>query len=281
MSFIKKYLKSLNFGKEHLYSLVADILTILIIVGLFYGFNFYLKEKTNALGSFSTPEQLQQALISMAPQEMENMLIQIKSILFVFLFGILFLVTASWLIYSYSRANLWNHLLQKKLAKSNYWRWNGLMALLFIITLIYALTALILKLLLLYLSSRLWQNTTFLQTIDNIANALFIIFFFIFVSVNYYSFAEKYKVFESVGETFRKFRRLGSKIWLLFLLSVITAILPFLISLLFQTLNLSSRGLIFFNVIFSLLFLSWLRIYLLKTIHEHHSPQPAQTPGHS
>ena len=97
-------------------------------------------------------------------------------------------------------------------------------------------------------------------------NAFFVLLFTVFVFLAYYSFANKNKVWESVGNTFHLIKKHCSKLWKMFLFIVFTGLIISIISfyiekqLFLQPLWITTSV----SIGILLLFLSWMRLYLVK-----------------
>lgn len=93
------------------------------------------------------------------------------------------------------------------------------------------------------------------------------LFFLIFVFLVYFSFAERYKVWESIGKGFGLVKAKWKRLWKLWLLALGTAAVVTLVLLPVRGLF-YGYGLTVLNLVVSLLFLAWMRVYLFKMVKE-------------
>lgn len=247
---------------------LVDIVFFGVISALFYYFGEKIKEKSAAFTGFTSAEQLQQAILS-SPEQAEILLTTMKSFILTFLIGLIILLALLVLGFALSRAWIWNYLLGKKLHRKNYWRWNLLVLTLIIPLVLYLFASLVVRGILSYLFSFL-NNVTVLQLLNNLIVFVLILFFFVFVFIVYYLFTSQYRVWQSIGDTFNFIKIKWGKLWKFFLfvlatglvVNVILVFIPKLITYFFihpTTFSLLNTGIF-------LLFLAWMRVYLVKTI---------------
>ncbi len=258
-----------------------DIVFWLIIFLLLLGFRSLLQKRTTALGLFS-PEQLQQQLQQLlltSPEQAQALAASLKYLVITIIGGSIVFLILFLLLYSLSRALIWNRILGQKLHTRNYWKWNILSLVLVLPALLYLFIASIVKMVLGYFFTSI-SNPNLQQFANNLALFIFLLLFLLFIFLAYYSFAERYKVWESVGRAFHLLKIHWSKLWEMFVVVLGTAIVLNLLLLGIQRLFFptiyAQKYFIFLSLIVFLLFLSWLRLYLLRTIHHEPASPPAQ-----
>ncbi|GAF84563.1 unnamed protein product [marine sediment metagenome] len=213
-----------------------------------------------------TTEQLQQMLLSMDPGQAEAFLSNIKGFVITFVLGLIVILVGGLLLYSLSRKLIWDYLLEKKFNKKTYWRWNLLNLALIIPLLIYFFAFGLVRLILGYLVS-LFKSQVVSAVFYDLVNLFFLFILVIFVFLVYYFFTEKYKVWESIGSAFNLIKTKWKDIQPMFLLIVGTAVVLSVVLWPIGKLFAYQQGvLIGINIVVSLLFIAWMRIYVLRSI---------------
>jgi len=262
---LRNYIRSFRFGKDYLYTLGLDVLFFGIIALALYSFNKLVTQQAYLISNGKTTVELKQMLMSMDPVKAQAMLASLKSFVFTFVVGIVILVVGGFLLYSLSRKLIWNRLTGHK---TKYWRWNILNLVLLIPLLIYLIFYSLVKIFLGSIIS-LMKNQIWINIFDSILSLGLLIGFLIFLYLVYSIFCKKYEVWESMGLGFKLIKKKWSRIWPLFIFSIITGLGVSLIWIPFNTwffgqtiiLGIISGGL-------SLIYLAWLRIYLYHTVKE-------------
>ncbi len=260
--YLKTFLHSFSPKKEHFISLAADGSFLLIAYFLINAFSNFLKEKSSLLQGARTQEQFQQLLASMGNEQMQAFLLQVKSLLAQTLLGLAAVSILLWLLFSFTRAFLWNYLTEKKLTKHNYWRWNwlhlllGASAVLFFFVGFIFITLFSGFLAWLYLPEVIPYAKRILQL------GLFL-FFLLFSFLLAQHFTREYRIFLSLHQTFLGMKRSWKSFWKIWFSALVVGLVPFVLSFFFQE-ALAQQNVVFMNSIFSLLFLSWFRIYTVK-----------------
>ncbi len=279
----KNYLDSFKLTKNHLFTFLIDAVLFSLI---FFSFSYagaVLQRKSVEVLQGKSAEEIQTLLASSSPEQLLPFLMQLKSFLIWSLIGIAALILISFLLFSFSQAVIWYHLLKKKLAFKNYWRWNLLDLFLIIPLVLFGLLYFIIRLL-----SALLINLGFsLAPKFNLLHPVFMqnVRLFINGTVNFfcsviilvilllicYQFAFKYKVWAAVGSGFSLLKRKWKNLGRLILFSTATGLVLMLITLPLKTALLNSPLILnVVNLVVALAFLAWLRIYLFKTIAEEH-----------
>lgn len=276
---IKNYLDSFRMKRQFWQIFLVDLVFFGLAALAFTWFGSYLQAKSLALMGGKTPEQIQGILASASPEQVLPFLTQLKSFLLISIGGFLLLIVLAFLFYSLSRAVVWNHLLGKKLTRETYWKWNALNLALIIPVLLYGVFYLIVKLIaggiikfLMTINPAFYvQHTTIMDALLTIANGavsfILTLFLLIIVFFIYCQFTEKYKVWLSIGESFHLIKKYWPRLWRALLLMVLTALIltgvlwPVRKLLIYRPLWTMAV-----NLAVSLLFLAWMRIYLLRTV---------------
>lgn len=265
--YLKNYLKSFRLKKEHAYIFLVDVLFMGIVYLLFTSFNWYLDGKMGALSAGKGPEQIQQMMLAMGPEQLQAFMGNLTYFLVFFLVGLVLLVGLTWSLLSLSRGLIWNKLLGRKLTRKNYWRWNWLNLALIVPLVGYLMVGGAVKLVLLFVFKMISSNLVFLEIANALTGLLIGLLFLVFLFSVYYSFTIKYRVWESIGEAFHLLKTRWKRIWpallLVWLTSLVMALVLWPISKLFVY-----RPQILFgiNIGISLLFLSWMRVYFFRAV---------------
>ena len=207
------------------------------------------------------------------------------SVLFLIFGTPFFLLVSGLFLYSLSQALIWNYLEKKKLTKKTYWRWNALnLALLFPLTgfalvfmAVKLLVALFLNLILALIPVFYVTHAALLDSIcvliNNAANFYLIRIFPSLIFFISYSFVKKYRVWASLVAGFTIFGQKWKQLLLMLFLATLTASLLSLVMLPINQQLLYYHPLVsaLLNLLAAVLFLAWLRLYVLKTIA--HGPQ--------
>ncbi|MBU0460206.1 MAG: hypothetical protein KJ771_05340 [Nanoarchaeota archaeon] len=278
---LKNYFHSFKFKKTYWKTVLYDGSFFILLALVFSWFGSYIQRKSIEITGNKTPEQLQQMLAS-SPELLATYLIQLKSFLITIIVLFLVLAIIFLLFYSLTRAQIWNFLLKRKLSKKTYWKWNTLNLALIFPLLILGFGYLILRIIFGVLLNLLltikpdfyFAHSTGMEIVRTLSNgiiSLFLgLFVLIFVLITYYSFTQKYKVWVSIGESFELIKKRWSRIWRLLILASLTAIIITLITYPLKTFFLYQPLILtLIQLIVSILFIAWLRLYLIRTIDEH------------
>ncbi len=265
MKLLEQYLQSFQQKK---------ILPVFLIDFFFYGLLFllaflyatFLRAKSSALAGIQSAEQLQQMLLS-SPEQAQLFLDSLKSFMLIFVAGAIVLLAFLILGYSYTRKMVWNYLRQKKSGK--FGKWILLNFVLLAVLVLYLVIVFIVRLILNYLLSLISQPAVsqFLSSLLALASLLL---FLAFVFLVYCLFAGKYKVWESIGDTFSLIKTRGKELWKFFLLVLATGtIINLLLSLVPGRIGYFFAHPLAFSLLSTglfLLFLAWMQVYLVKTM---------------
>lgn len=268
---LKNYLHSFKLDRNFLQTFLADLISFSLIFGLFFLITSKAQTKMMTLTGGKSLEELQQMTAAFNPEQLSafNQEIFSAAILTVAVMILWFVV--SWMVYSLSNAYVWNVLTEKKLARKNYWRWN-LLNLAIIIPLIpYFIAYLFLRLIFNQISG-LFSSPNVSYILTAFLNQFFIVFFLTILFLVYYSFVRDYRAWNSIGESFHLLKIHWKQLWKFYGFTFLT-LLVINIPLALSNQYFISHS-IFMTLISSiilLLFISWMRIYLVRSLHSEHS----------
>ncbi|PIN74240.1 hypothetical protein COV20_01335 [Candidatus Woesearchaeota archaeon CG10_big_fil_rev_8_21_14_0_10_45_16] len=263
-----KFLDSFKLKTPFFISLAVDAVSFSLLALVFYLFAQYMQTKAILLSGGRTAEQIQQMLLTAPTEVVQSFSNDLKSLFYIMVVGGLLLIIASLFLYTFSRAYLWNTLLKKKFSKKNYWRWNGLYLLIMLISVLYAGLVFIVSFLLSSLIALIPEPNT-VALLTKTLNSGFWMLFLIFIFITSYYFAKNYKVFRSLGEAFQSFNKRWPSLWRLFLWSLLILVaLGFVNFGVTRYLIFRQTPLFVYNFIITILYLSWLRLYVFKSLSQ-------------
>ena len=281
---LQHYLNSFKLGKQFAHTFLMDLASLSIIIFSFIWFSSYAQQRSLELLQGRTTAELQQMMVSLSPEQLLPFMTSLKWFLVTSLIGLVILIAASVLVFSYSQARIWNYLQGKRVTNNNYWRWNLLNLSLLIPLLLFLAVLLIVKLFMMLLlnlpaklmpifyltHSNLMENIRLV--IDGAALFYMVVLFIIVVFFIYHHFVKSYKIWDSIGAGFSAFNKNWKKILLLASFATVSALLTTVILLPIK------KALIFYpfwsmmlNIALAAFFLAWLRRYVFNSIL--HGPQ--------
>lgn len=258
---------------------IADLVFVALLLIVFTTFSTYLQNRSFEVMGGRTAEEIQQILASSSPEEMLPFFTELKSFLVFAITSISLLTIAFFLLFSLEQAWVWNSLLHRRITKNSYWRWNLLHLGLLIPIVLYGLIFTLIKVITAYVFGAVLTSSpalylrhaalldSILLILNNAVSFMLGLLLLLLIFFMYSTFTEKYKVWISVGEGFSLLKAHWNKIWRILLLMVTVALI--LTGILIPL----KQGLQFYplistisNVSISLLFISWMRSYLLITL---------------
>jgi len=262
---LQTYLKSWKLSSLFWTSFLVESLTFTLLTLLFIGFGKLLELKAYAISGGRSVEELKTALLSGTVQSNQAFLQDIQIFTFLLIVGSILTISIAILVFSYAQYSIWNALLNRK--HRHYWKWNFLTLVTLLLGAVYVLFFIIIRLILNLLLSTLPSDAFTLIT--NVLSLLFVFAFLTFLFLIYYSFTQKYKVWESIGDAFHLIKTNWSSLWKFYLLTVLTTIIVSMsVSFLVRFLPFHQEWVsTSISLGIFLLLLSWMRLYLLKTIH--------------
>ena len=274
----KNYLNSFKFDSFHWKTFLYDFSFFAVVLLVLYFINTILQSKLSKIMGGKTTEQLQQSLLN-SPEVMLPVMQQLLGYLIITILILLVFCVSAFLVYGLIRARIWNTLHHKTFTKKKYWKWNVLNLALIIPSLIYLLFYLFVKTVFsgivnffFGINSSLYYKFPYLMesitlSINGIMTFMLLLLWIIIVFLTYYSFTQKYKVWESIGDSFHLLKKYWSRLWRILLLTTLTALLLTLVLWPIRSLLVNQPFMLTtLNLIFSVLYLAWFRIYLVKTI---------------
>ena len=263
------YLHSFKLGKQFWYTFLIDALTLIFLTFLFLGFGKVLEVQAYNLSGGKTTEELKVALLSGTVDSNQVFLHHLQFFLVLLTGGSILVLLVALLFFSYSRAVVWNGILLQKFSWKRYWRWNGLVVVVAVLLLLYLLLFVAVRSILNLAGAAL--SPTAFGIISTIFNIIFIFAFLIFAFFVDYSFVQKYKVWESMGEGFHLIKVHWSKIWRLFVLAVLTGmVISILSSLALRALGYQPQwvsAMVSLTVL--VLLISWARLYVVHLLQRN------------
>ncbi|MBI4983119.1 hypothetical protein HZC32_00540 [Candidatus Woesearchaeota archaeon] len=275
----KPYLTSFKVKKVFWQTFLVELITILLIVAAFYGLGSYFSAKVASLTGDKSVAELQELIVN-SPEQALPLVGGLQSTIILCLIILIVLVIGSWMLYSFAQALIWNLLQNKKLTSKTYWKWNWLHLALIFPLLLVGIIGLILIFIFTWLVNSLlgispsfyFEHLTLMQNLSSLFRGMFS-FFLVLILISgvflvYYSFVREYKVWLSIGEAFHLLKLKWKKLWKVWLLILLAAIIVTGILLLFKLFITHPTSTTIFDLVVSLMFLSWMRIYLLEQFKE-------------
>jgi len=259
------YFHSFKLKKEQWYPFLVDSVFLFLFTWAVVFFSNLITSKAYLISQGKTADQLKQMLLSMEIDKATAFLSGLKSFFLTFIIGLIVIVIGSLLLFSLSRKLIWTYLLKKK---TPYWKWNGLNLVLIIQVIIFLLIFGVLRILLGTIFT-LFKS----QIVLDIFYALFSLFtgiiLVLYLFLVYFSFTEKYAVWNSIGQAFHLIKVKWSNLWPAFLLILATfGILSLLLWPLNYWLVSYKTLLLILNTLLTLFFLAWARVYWFHHIKE-------------
>ncbi len=280
MNAFQQYLRSFSLGKDFWRSFFLDLIYFSIVITLFLRLGNYFQQKIYVLTGGRTTEEIQQ-LLSTSPDQLVPLLTQLKSLLIFFIGTILLSVLFTFLFYSFTQGRLWSYLLHKPFSLNHFWHWNLLHLVLIAPVLSYSVIAFMIKITWSFMVKSLitasptlyFQQSLLLnwlqQALNNGMSFMLMVFFLLILFLTYYHFIQKDKAWAAIGEALHSLRVYWSSLWRLQLLATVTGlILTAMIIPIRKFLIASPSWSLALDIIIFLLFLAWLRVYLVGTIEQ-------------
>ena len=266
-NFFNTFISSFKFTKFNWLSLLYESIGFGIIITFLNFYYKFVQARTYALTGGQSIEQVKLALISATPEVANAFKFNAQVLTIVFVVGLMVLLFLCPYLISYIEVAVWNTLINKiHHWNKPYWRWWGLTTLLLIFGIITWLIFLLVGFLTNPLAALAGENGYVIIT--NIVTGIFMYAFILFTFLTYYSFTQKQKVWESIGHAFSILKSKFSSISIMFLFILLTGvILSTILYYLQQKMYWSPALSLGINLIIFILFYTWMRFYLLKTIH--------------
>ncbi len=214
-------------------------------------------------------EEVKQQLLSGSLENAERITDTILSFAYTFIGGLIILIIISILVYSLSRAYLWNYLSHQKFNFRRHFRWNWLTLAMLIFLTLYSLIFLLVQFILnIFLAT---ANTAVISVVTQLVS-FFLLLLFCFYGFNAaHHFVKTNQVWKSLGDAFHSF---SSPFFLFIFFPLATAILVGLVSFYLRQAALRFYWAeLLISPVLLILFLSWFRIYTLTAFHQGKDPE--------
>ncbi len=269
MKAFHSFIRSFMPRKELFSTFLVDAFILALIVGAFWSFGSLLTAKAYAISGGKSVEELKMGLLSGSLEYNQNLLRNIQIFTYTLIGGGILLLVMALFGFSWSRAIVWYEITKQKLTRNNYWRWNALSLILLFIFIIlagfYVVFRIVFNLLLFFIN-----NQTAFNIINKVLLAIFLMAFLFWVFLAGHSFAQKYRVWESLGNAFHLIKLHWSNLWKAYLFSLGTLlIITVILYLLNWLLRFYPTVYNIINIVVLLLFLSWMRLYVIEMVDEH------------
>lgn len=276
----KNYLASFKLKKNFIHIFLTDVVAFSLIFVLFFWFSKYLQNKSTQLMQGRTAEEVQKLLVSSNPEQILPFLLEVRSFLLIALLFLIVLIAASLFIFSYSRAMIWHNLLKRKLNK--HWRWNLLNISLIVPLAIFGFAYLIVKLITALFVSLIFKfipgfsvsYPQFVQgvysVVNNIVSFYLILLMVVLIFLIYQQFTFRYRIWDSIGESFKLLKKKLKPILKLVFLAMLTALVLTLVLLPLKKFIIHLPmvyGLV--NLVIAAIYFAWLRLYVLRVVYGH------------
>lgn len=275
----QEFLNSFQLGKDFGYTFLADAVTFSLIFAAFMLFASYVQKKSVEIMQGRSIEEIQQ-LAAAGAEQLLPFLTGVRSFLLWSLAVLFFLIIASFLLYSYSQAVIWNHLEKKKVSRKTYWRWNALNLSLLLPLAGFGIIFAAVKIFLLLIIDFIYglfpafyiTHTQLMDTVRIVVTSItgfyLILIFILLILLIYHNFVKNYAVWGALSSGFILLKQKSKKALILLLFAAGTAeIVTLLASLLQQPLRYAAPpAAAVINIVIAALFLAWLRLYVFKTL---------------
>jgi hypothetical protein len=261
----KLFIDSLKLKSNFLYIILYDLLFYVIFVPIFLLFSLVLNNKAAALdpelianidaASITNVTAAQTQDLRLLAQSMQNFI-------YFFAIGIILLIIICLLAFTLSRASIWNYLLKKKFNFKHYLKFNLLNILLAVILAVIIIIILILRTVIIMPLVLVSLNFALL-----ISSLLFLIIFtaiIYFVSLIYINYTKTTKISEAFNKTFKLLKTKFADISYSYLFILVVSIIISLLARLIWFLPFYLQR--YFNFAVILIFLAWMRIYIINVI---------------
>jgi len=259
----KIFFNSFKLSSDFLYILFYDLLFYGIIRPLIYLFSYLMSRKMSAidpdilskLNSLANVTASQSLQIQQAAQAM-------NSFFYTLIIGVILMILITLFAFTLTRALIWNHLLKKKFDIKKYLRFNLLNLVLAVILAVILYILLKIRIGITGLFVKISFN--FAVVLSGILYLLIFIAIIYFVSLVYINYTKKAEVFGSLTRVFRLIKTRFQKISISYLFILLASAVITLIAMLRWLLPVYLQS--YLNYALVLIFLAWMRIYIVKII---------------
>ena len=267
---LKTYISSFKLDRKLIYSILIDAALILFLYFAVTGSYSMLIQRSLHLTGGKDADTLRQSLTAAGPQAVIQYLHDLNFFILLVIGGGLLLSLTILLAITISRMYLWRILADYSITKSVFWRWLLLTLLLGLFLLLSVLFILLLKFLLLISLQKLFADPQYLFFIVQFCIYFVILLIVMMLFLVHYSFTQKLRIGSSMSYLVHLIRHNYSSLWKAFLFILGTAyLLGAILFAISYFASLQESTVVIISAILSLLFLSWIRIYLLKVVSGH------------
>ena len=261
---LSTFKESFKFKKIFLKIFLVEAVFFSLIYFLWILVTKFIAYKNAMFSPGQTTEQIKEFMVTAPPEELSAFLSQIKGYFFsVFGSFILFVILAI-LLFALSQGLIWHLIRGKKLTKKYYWRWLGLALVFGIFFGVTFFVYLFIKFIIILL---IQSHVNWISPVSQTLNLIYLLaVLFIFFLASYH-LADSGKVFKSIGEGFMAIKhKFGGIAWGYLFSLLVAGALTLVLYLVFRYVASLQLYLGDFNAVISLLFLAWLRLYLVKVL---------------
>lgn len=259
------YFKSFDLDKKFWKTFLLDLITIGLILVIFFSFTGFLTAQAKKMNGGLSSEELKAQLLGGSENFNQEYLNKTRAFALIFSIGSILVVLSALFLFSYSRKLVWQVYTNKK---SKYWKWNWVSLILILASVIYFLLVSLIELLIsaIFNISNQVAYFYFSKTISSIFLFIYLIFmFFTFIHFN-----SSYKVWVSFNSAFKLIKRKWPDLWKAFLFIMLTAVAYSFITYVIQKAMIYQpevRRAVVSGIV--LLFLiAWIRKYIFSIVKE-------------
>ncbi len=268
MSFVseaKRFIHSFNLPFLWVYVVLIDTLYWFLLVQGIVLFTSFLQGRVSSLMNGNTAEQLQQALTGLPPDQLVSFASGLRALAVYLIGGGILLLAAAFLLFSLSRAFMWNIISDKEFRWKDFWKWNGLLFLLLLVFFIFSFGFVFVR----WVLGMIFSNPAFYPFIHFIVLSVFTVAFLFFLFLCCFAFVRSSRVFSSFHTVFRLLSENFGRIFWSYLFALVTFVALQLAQIPFQSTFFVYPSLSLY-VAFGVLFLyaGWLRFYISSSPKE-------------
>jgi hypothetical protein len=264
---LKIFYNSFRLKGNFVYTLIIDVLFIIITAFIFNSLSTYISNKAAALTGGRDAGALHNFIISQPEAQLQLFGDQLSSFVTQFVGILILLPIITFLLYSASRSILWHFLLNKEFKFKQHWKWNLLNLIILLLFVAWAIIFLIVKIMLAFFLTT--ASTSVLDAVNGIQILIFLTPFLAFLFITYAKFTNTRKVLHSIGASFKTIKTK-------FKCFAAASLLPFGVILILQLIQIPFHEQYFIypqlslyiNAAIFLIWLAWFRIYTIQQIND-------------
>ena len=253
-------------NKKFIHVFLIDAVYWAAMVFLWFLLEKFLGYKSGTFAGGKTTEEMKQLLATAAPEELSAFLSELKVYIVSTIGSVVIFVILAIVLFALVQALIWHLILNKKFRKKLLWKWIWFTLLSILIFLISLVPFLIIKILILVLLRGASYNAA--NAVSQAINLIYFLIFLFFFFLYCHQFTKEPKAWQSLADTFglikKKFKGLATHYVFALILAAVLSLVIYLLLYLISGLQAYS---LYISGVISLLFLAWLRIYLVKIVH--------------